>query len=134
MKKSDLKAVIKPIVKECIQEVLIEEGMLSGVVSEVVKGLQSSPIVETQSNPPPSTVRNTNPAKTHKRLNEQRKSLMDAISRDAYNGADLFEGTTPLPSASPSQPGSIDMGAPEDPGVDISSIMGQSSHIWKAMK
>ena len=37
MKKADLKKLIKPLVKECIHEVLIEEGVLSNVVSEVAK-------------------------------------------------------------------------------------------------
>ena len=39
MKKAELKKVIKPLVKECIHEVLLEEGLLSNVVSEVAKGL-----------------------------------------------------------------------------------------------
>ena len=39
MKKSELKKVLKPLIKECIQEALVEEGLLSNVISEVVKGL-----------------------------------------------------------------------------------------------
>ena len=41
MKKADLKKLIKPLVKECIHEVLIEEGVLSNVVSEVARGMQT---------------------------------------------------------------------------------------------
>ena len=48
MKKSDLKELIKPLVKECIHEVLLEEGLLSNVVSEVAKGLHSGPIITEQ--------------------------------------------------------------------------------------
>ena len=48
MKKSDLKQLIKPLVKECIHEVLLEEGLLSNVVSEVAKGLQGNLVVETK--------------------------------------------------------------------------------------
>ena len=51
MKKSDLKQLIKPLVKECIHEVLLEEGLLSNVVSEVAKGLQTTPLVERQELP-----------------------------------------------------------------------------------
>ena len=51
MKKSDLKQLIKPLVKECIHEVLIEEGLLSNVVSEVAKGMQGNLVVETQQKP-----------------------------------------------------------------------------------
>ena len=46
MKKADLKKLIKPLVKECIHEVLIEEGVLSNVVSEVAKGMQTNVVVE----------------------------------------------------------------------------------------
>ena len=48
MKKTDLKQILKPIVKECITEILIEEGLLSNVISEVAKGLQASQLVEVQ--------------------------------------------------------------------------------------
>ena len=45
MKKSDLKKVIKPLVKECIHEVLLEEGLLSNIVSEVAIGMSTTPLV-----------------------------------------------------------------------------------------
>ena len=45
MKKSELKKLIKPLVKECINEVLLEEGLLSNIVSEVAKGMQGQTIV-----------------------------------------------------------------------------------------
>ncbi len=48
MNKSDLKKVIKPLVKECIHEVLLEEGLLSNIVSEVVKGVGPQTIVEAE--------------------------------------------------------------------------------------
>ena len=127
MKKSELKRVIKPLVKECIQEVLLEEGLLSKVVSEVVKGMGAQQIVES---PKPQSKRIV---KENKSLDEQRRKMMDAVNSSAYNGVDLFEGTDPLTAREP-KPGSIDLGDPRDPGVDISSIMGNSSEIWKAMK
>lgn len=129
MKKSDLKKIIKPLVKECINEVLLEEGLLSGIVSEVAKGMGSTPLVEqaTPQNP-------TQQARQAKQdLEARRHKMREAVSRDAYNGVDLFEGTEPLPTKAPAQ-GSVDMGDPRDPGVDISSIMGSSSKIWQAMK
>ena len=46
MNKTQLKKLIKPVVKECIQEVLIEEGLLTEVVSQVTAGLTKQPIVE----------------------------------------------------------------------------------------
>ena len=136
MKKNDLKKLIKPLVKECIHEVLLEEGLLSNVVSEVAKGMQGNLVTETQA-PQPTRARERLPKvdKT-KQILEQRKKMMDAIGTDAYNGVNLFEGTEPLSSheATTNAAGSVDLGNPRDAGVDISSIMGGASKIWKAMK
>jgi hypothetical protein len=130
MKKSELKKVIKPLVKECIQEVLIEEGLLSNVVSEVVKGITDTTIVEQRKPVPQQIVRE--PKNTN--LKEQRQKLMGAINKDAYNGVDLFEGTTPAPAQREQSAGAVDLGDPNDAGVDISSIMGASSKIWERLK
>tara|TARA_B100000242_G_scaffold65510_1_gene40471 strand:+ start:696 stop:1088 length:393 start_codon:yes stop_codon:yes gene_type:complete len=130
MKKSELKKVIKPLVKECIQEVLIEEGLLSNVVSEVVKGITDTTLVEQRKPVPQQIVRE--PKNTN--LKEQRQKLMGAINKDAYNGVDLFEGTTPAPAQREQSAGAVDLGDPNDAGVDISSIMGASSKIWERLK
>tara|TARA_R100001591_G_scaffold35687_1_gene47217 strand:- start:391 stop:783 length:393 start_codon:yes stop_codon:yes gene_type:complete len=130
MKKSELKKVIKPLVKECIQEVLIEEGLLSNVVSEVVKGITDTTLVEQRKPVPQQIVRE--PKNTN--LKEQRQKLMGAINKDAYNGVDLFEGTTPAPAQREQSAGAVDLGDPNDAGVDISSIMGASSKIWERIK
>ena len=138
MKKADLKQLIKPLVKECIHEALIEEGLLSNVVSEVVKGMQDNMVMESQQQKAPQTFedtafRQTKTKEVNKRLSEQRKKMMDAIGNDAYNGVNLFEGTAPMESSAPN-PGTPDMGNPRDAGVDISSLVGEASAVWKAMK
>ena len=135
MNKAQLKKLIKPLVKECIHEVLLEEGLLSNVVSEVAKGMQGNLVTETQERPQRRQNRLPKVDKTKKVL-EQRKKMMDAIGTDAYNGVNLFEGTEPLSSheAATNAGGSVDLGDPRDAGVDISSIMGDASKIWKAMK
>ena len=46
MNKNELKKIMKPLIKECIHEVLIEDGLLSNVVSEVAKGMQGNLVVE----------------------------------------------------------------------------------------
>ena len=133
MKKNDLKNLIKPLVKECINEVLIEEGLLTEIVSQVATGMSSQPLVENRPAAPAPV--NNNQAEKQRALKENRRKLLDAIGGDAYNGVDLFEGTTPAPGASQEAPaGSVDLGNPSDAGVDISSILGGASQIWKAMK
>ena len=136
MKKNDLKKIIKPLVKECIHEVLLEEGLLSNVVAEVAKGMQGSLMVEGQQVPVDSQkIRSQQTEATRAKLRQHRKKLMDSIGADAYNGVDLFEGTTPISrqQASPAK-GSADLGDPSDSGVDISSLIGNASQVWKAIK
>ncbi len=45
MKTNEFKKLIKPIIKQTIKEVLLEEGVLSNIVSEVAIGLQNQRIV-----------------------------------------------------------------------------------------
>ena len=65
----------------------------------------------------------------------RKRQLLDSIGKDAYNGVDLFEGTTPAPAPRSTQgQGPLDSVAPNDPGVDISSIFsGHSAKIWQKL-
>ena len=143
MNKAQLKKLIKPVVKECIQEVLIEEGLLTEVVSQVTAGLSKQPIVENKPKKRNDKLFNEDlqmkrkSREANKKLQEHRRKLLDSIGTDAYIGVDLFEGTEPLrntgtpgESHSPSVLGDN----PSDAGVDISSIMGNAGKIWQAIK
>ena len=131
MNKNELKQVLKPLIKECIREVIFEEGALSSVVSEVVKGM-GQPIVETkQKFPSKQKPQYETDEQAKARLQERRKKMMEAVGGDAYNGVNLFEGTTPAPKESGQ--GALSDVDPSDPGVDISSFMGKSSLIWEKM-
>ena len=143
MNKSDLKKLIKPLVKECINEVLIEEGLLSNVVSEVARGLQGKVVTE-QNTKQEEHIFNENlqirqqTGETRQKLQQHRQELMDSIGSDAYNGVNLFEGTAPMasagpaPGAGPQLQGPLDGVAPHDPGVDISGMLGTVGGHWKA--
>jgi len=135
MKRSELKNIIKPLVKECITEALIEEGLLSNVISEVMKGM--SPVI-TEVAPVPERTPVMQEARRERtsQAKENRKKLLDAIGKDSYGGVDLFEGTSPAPAQrSPESQASSPLGgvAPGDPGVDISGILGLGAHKWKAL-
>ena len=137
MKKADLKKLIKPLVKECIHEVLIEEGVLSNVVSEVAKGMQGNVVVENKKQDEHLFNEDLQMKRSQEegrlKLQEHRKKLLEAVSTDAYNGVDLFEGTTPVPAQREASAGSVDLGDPSSSGVDISSLMGGASQVWKQM-
>lgn len=134
MKKNELKKILKPLIKECIKEVIFEEGALSTIISEVMKGTSGSqPIVETKAQQPKQDF-----ARQERRMQEvkqRKRKLLDSIGSDAYNGVNLFEGTTPAPAPTSGQgQGPLDGVAPGDPGVDISGLFsGHSAQIWQKL-
>tara|TARA_R100000951_G_scaffold26605_1_gene22533 strand:+ start:733 stop:1152 length:420 start_codon:yes stop_codon:yes gene_type:complete len=137
MKKSELKRIIRPMVKECVQETLLESGLLSNIVAEVAKGLGGQVITEETRAPAPAPRTRDVENIRLKESKRQRKELLDAIGKDAYNGVDLFEGTSPIRdngAPSPSAQASPMHGQdPNDAGVDISGILSLGGKNWKAL-
>ena len=118
MKKSELKNIIK----ECVKEVIFEEGVLSGIITEVVHGLGGGNVISESSS-----------GKTNKQLNNKReqarKEVLAAIRKDSYEQAkkrlpnpELFEGTKPI--ADSSGRGALSGVSSNDSGVDISNLPG----------
>jgi hypothetical protein len=142
MNKDDLRKVLKPLIKECIKEVIFEEGTLSTIISEVVTGLDKPMVVEAKKPKQQFETDEQVKARQEKRRlmeTQKRKKLLDSIGGEAYNGVNLFEGTTPLnsggnPSNTPTSQGPLSGVESSDPGVDISNLFGQkSSTIWKKL-
>jgi hypothetical protein len=135
MKKNELKKILRPLIKECIKEVIFEEGTLSTIISEVVRGTSTQSVVQELKTAKSSQINTEATGGKRKQLLEQKRKMLDAIGRDAYNGVDLFEGTTPAPA--PRGKGSthgskaLEGVSPNDPGVDISSFA--SNGIWKKL-
>ena len=140
MKKADLKKILKPLVKECIQEALLEEGLLSNVIAEVVKGLGAGqqPIVEQrQNNDEINKMQVEEKKKRSQKINETRQKMLDAVGNDSYNGVNLFEGTTPLgragaPGEATQVQGALSGVDSNDAGIDISNLMGNIS-TWRQL-
>lgn len=132
MKKNELKKMLKPLIKECIKEVIFEEGTLSTIISEVVKGTsQSRSIVETK--PPNNTSNDQYRQKKLEEAKRRKKKLLDSIGRDAFNGVNVFEGTNPMQTEKNTH-GPLSNMDPQDPGVDINRIFSpHSSAIWKKL-
>ena len=130
MKRDELKKMLKPLIKECIKEVMFEQGTLSTIVSEVVKGLGNPVISESRSSTYKEPKRR---AEADQEVKKGRKHMIDAIGKESYNGVNLFEGTTPAPAPSNKQgQGALSGVDPNDPGVDISGLMG-ASNTWSAL-
>ena len=122
MDKNELKKALKPLIKECIKEVLLEHGV-------------SSLMMETQHTaPPPQVNQETNNERARlakENLERQKKKMLDAIGNDAYNGVNLFEGTTPAPGQTETGNGPLSGTDPRDPGVDISRL--PNFNVWKKL-
>jgi len=136
MKKSEFKQMIK----ESVKEVLVEEGVLKSVISEVVKAVGA---IQTEQAPVATQQSFTQQAsqeaieKQRKKLAESKQKMLDAIGNDSFGGVNIFEGTTPMKkggdlSASPAPGTALEGVAPGDSGVDISSLLGASS-AWEQL-
>ena len=134
MNKNELKKMLKPLIKECIKEVMFEDGTLSTIISEVMKGTSTSrPIVENRQ-PAKQQPRLENDNEAKARIQAKQKKLMEAMGVDAYNGVNLFEGTSPTTSPSTVQgQGALQGVAANDPGIDITKLMNKTTAIWQKM-
>jgi len=146
MNKAELKKILKPLIKECVKDVLFEDGILSGVISEVVRGVQPQTIIN---QPPPKHVqlkeqkaleenRKQMLAQRHETEKQRRRKLLDATG---FKDLDIFEGTEPMTSkgeiresASPAAQGPLSGVAPGDAGIDISGILAVGNgQNWKKL-
>lgn len=128
MTKSEMKKIMKPLVKECLQEMLLEEGLLSNLISEVNKGNKTTFSESSRRDPTPLRPREQVKPQAKPQINEVRRKLADSIGNGAY--ANVFEGIEPAPS--PSNLGGDD----GDPGLDLSvlsNIPGLKGFKWGVM-
>ncbi len=139
MKKQEIKKLLKPIVEECIKEAIFEEGVLSGLIKEVVSGLSNQQtIVESEQGQQDfSRQRNIELQQEAKLKLEERKRQLEQTLGGNFKG--VFENVNPIANAgSPSSEGSskspLSSYAPNDAGVDISGIMALAGgNNWKDM-
>ena len=135
MKKNELKQVLKPLIKECIKECIFEEGVLSSIITEVVRGMETQRIV-TEGITIKKNEDNEKQRQAEEEYETQRqekiKKLNEAVSFGSSK-VDIFEGTSPVTSDSgaPSPLGGV---APNDAGVKIDGLFGVVGKKWNALK
>ena len=129
-----MKKILKPLIRECIKEVLFEDGILSSVISEVMLATGGLTIGKEKIQETPVRVKkDEEAAQRHhqQQLQEQRQKMLDAIGKDSYNGVNLFEGTTPVPTEKAGGRGPLAGTSANDPGVDISNFT--KNNVWKKL-
>lgn len=139
MTQTELKKMLRPLVKQLVKEAMQEE--LTTVISEIIK--QTGRIVETKQVQQPVVDEDYKQQRIVEKQKafEERKKMLEEVSKKAYGGINIFEGTTPIASAgNPEQ--TINEGRaadpladsdPNDPGVDIGGLL-RITGGWKKIK
>ncbi len=139
MTQTELKKMLKPLVKQLVKEAMQEE--LTSVISEIIK--QTGRVVETRQIQEPvvnEDMRQQRLADKQKAFDE-RKKMLEEVSKKAYGGINIFEGTTPIASAGNPEQNINEARArdplgdtdPSDPGVDIGGLL-RITGGWKQIR
>ena len=131
MKISEFKKVIKPLIRECIKEVILEEGILSNVVSEVAKGLQGNLVTENfDYRNKTDKAREEELQLKREAMEQERQERIKRLNESAKIGSvNVFEGTQQAPDTPQGAP--LSGVSPDDAGVDITGILGLAKGKWK---
>jgi hypothetical protein len=142
MKKQELQKILKPLIKQCIKEVIFEEGVLSGLISEVVQGLgQQQTIVEAKQHVAQPVQQDFSRQRVELQQEaaeamETKKRKLEESMGGGFKG--IFDSVEPIskggtPGGKPNN-GPLSNYAPDDAGVDISGIMAiGAGNNWKNM-
>ena len=131
MKRNELKKVLKPLIKECIKECIFEEGVLSGIVTEVAKGMATQRLVAEGITVTKKTADPEDLKKKADTLEAQRQQKIKMLNESmSFGDVNVFEGTQPAAPETSGQ-GALSGVAPGDSGVDIDGIMALASGKWK---
>ena len=93
MNKSDLKKMLKPLIKECVREAIFEEGVLSGLITEVAQGLGNiNTAPQLQQVAQPTTPKTQHQSQSIIEAKNQLKEVKDSLQK-ATGLHGIFEGT-----------------------------------------
>lgn len=121
MKINEFKKILKPLIEQTVKEVLLQEGVLSKVVSEVARGM-SSPVLESKQD-------TANAYEKERLYEEKRQEKIKKLNEGL--GMDVFSNVKPISESAPgSALGSV---APHDSGVDITGIQRLAGSKWKTL-
>jgi hypothetical protein len=123
MKVSEFKKILKPLIRQTVKEVILEEGLLSGIVSEVAKGLSGDLITENKK----QVI--TFEAEDSTKHEEERQRRIKKLNESTKLG-DIFKGTKEIPEQSR---GALSGIRSDDSGVDITAIQKIANGKWKQL-
>lgn len=127
MNSKEFKKLLKPLIEKTVREVLLQEGVLSKVVSEVAKGLNNN-LVESKRVSMPEI---SHDYREQEELYEKQKAERIKRLNESSRVGNVFEGTQVMQESSGHGP--LSGVTPGDSGVDISAIQKLSRGRWKAL-
>ena len=127
MKAEEFKNILKPLIEKTVREVLLQEGVLSRVVSEVARGLNNTLVSEDKNL---ANLSSEEDVKEKQKLYEQarQKKIKKLNERAKIN---VFENVASIPETNSSSP--LSGMSAEDSGVDISGIQKIANGKWKRL-
>ena len=123
MKTSEFKKILKPLIRQTVREVILEEGLLSGIVAEVAKGLQGNLITEKK-----NEIYSSSLEKEEEREKERQKRIKKL--NESSNLGEIFKGTQQIQEQSNGPLSGI---SPRDKGIDITDIEKIANGKWKRL-
>ena len=123
MKANEFKKILKPLIRQTVREVILEEGLLSGIVTEVAKGLQGSLVVEKK-----NEIYSSSSEKEEEYERERQRRIKRLNESNKFG--DVFKGTQEIQEQSNGPLSGI---ASQDEGVDISAIQRIANGKWKRL-
>ena len=134
MNQNELTKLLKPIVRQLVKEAMQQE--LSTVITEIIKQTSSNNVVESKKQVISQPLQNERLQEKQKAMTERKRTL-EEMSKKAYGGINIFEGTTPISSAgNPEEKSAVAMADPlagtdpNDPGVNIDGLLRMTGG-WK---
>tara|TARA_R110000824_G_scaffold162293_5_gene337959 strand:+ start:863 stop:1261 length:399 start_codon:yes stop_codon:yes gene_type:complete len=126
MKTNEFKKILKPLIEQTVREVLFQEGVLSKVVAEVARGL-NSPILENKQ----TKTKSIENEQDQEEYNKQKKERIKRLNESIGLKTNIFENVQTIPESNSNSP--LSGVNPGDSGVDISAIQGLSKGKWKSL-
>jgi len=137
MNKKELKKVLMPLIKECIKECIFEDGVLSGIITEVAKGLNNQKVVVEGLTVRPSRKNQMSKEDMESRAAEMEAQRQERIKRlnesVGFGNIDLFNGVGEMPPETKKGASPLSGMSPQDSGVDITGIMKLANNNWSKL-
>ncbi len=126
MNKLEFTKLVKPLIKECIKEVIFEDGTLSKIIAEVVKGTkplikESVQVISSKPSQQDNSEQRKKLEAYKQELKQERNVVQEQLTKQ-MGGFDPFNGTKPLEAQSAPGNQNVSSVIEGDPGLDMSEI------------